>query len=183
MNILRLASKGEDVKILQSKLKDWHIPTGEIDGIYGVLTEEGVKELQSIFMIKVDGIVGKETYLLLDKLDKVKNFIIDEFRCKHCKVARIDINLLLKLEELRVVLGNKPIIVTSGYRCTTYNTRIGGIKNSEHTKGKASDIKMTAVNPSNVYKEADKLFNGVGKYNTFTHVDVGVNRYRWDKTK
>lgn len=183
--VLKRGSRGKEVEVLQTKLKALEIDPGEIDSIFGVLTENAVKELQTIFQIAVDGIVGKETNALLDNLDKIKNFKLNEFRCKHCKELKLNINLLLKLEELRKVLGNKPVIVTSGYRCITYNARVGGIKNSEHTKGNAADIKVSTVTPNEVYKEAAKVFNagGVGKYNTFTHVDVGPNRYRWDKTK
>ena len=35
---------------------------------------------------------------------------------------------------------NKPIYVSSGYRCKELNAAIGGAKNSQHTKGQAIDI-------------------------------------------
>jgi hypothetical protein len=35
---------------------------------------------------------------------------------------------------------NKPIHVSSGYRCKQLNTAIGGAKNSQHTVGQAIDI-------------------------------------------
>lgn len=135
--------------------------------------------MQLIFGLKADGVVGKETTDLLAKLDKVTHFKLDEFRCKHCGVLKLNINLLLKLEELRKQTG--PLTITSGYRCLFWNKKVGGIKNSEHLKGNAADIKAVNMNPNKVHFIADKVFNngGVGKYNTFTHVDVGVNRYRW----
>jgi hypothetical protein len=35
---------------------------------------------------------------------------------------------------------NKPIYISSGYRCKALNTAIGGAKNSQHMKGEALDI-------------------------------------------
>ena len=37
----------------------------------------------------------------------------------------------------------KPIGITSGARCPTYNAKIGGAKASEHTKGNAIDLART----------------------------------------
>lgn len=34
----------------------------------------------------------------------------------------------------------KPIIVTSGFRCKDVNDKVGGSKNSQHTKGQAADL-------------------------------------------
>lgn len=46
----------------------------------------------------------------------------------------------LKLEAVRVLLGNKSIIVTSGYRCPLLNSAIKGSPNSAHMKGLAADF-------------------------------------------
>lgn len=43
------------------------------------------------------------------------------------------------LQPIRDKYG-KSIIVTSGYRCQSLNTRVGGSKTSQHTQGKAADI-------------------------------------------
>jgi zinc D-Ala-D-Ala carboxypeptidase len=44
------------------------------------------------------------------------------------------------LEKLRSALGNKPIVVTSGYRSPALNAAIGGSKNSRHMLGLAVDF-------------------------------------------
>ena len=44
------------------------------------------------------------------------------------------------LEEVRSLLGDKPIIVHSGFRCPELNTVIGGAPSSQHVKGEAADI-------------------------------------------
>lgn len=180
--ILEKGSNGEDVKILQNKLNTLGMDAGEVDGIFGDKTDKAVKELQYIFSLAADGIVGTQTFLLFDKLNQIKNFKLDEFRCRHCKKLKLNINLLLKLEDLRKAIGDKPMIINSGYRCPIHNKAVGGIKNSEHLKGNAADIRVNSLTPNHIYKIADKMFNGVGLYNTFTHVDVGVNKYRWDKS-
>lgn len=39
-------------------------------------------------------------------------------------------------------LYQKPIVITSGYRCEKLNKAIGGVPNSWHTKGNAADIRI-----------------------------------------
>lgn len=180
--ILRLGSKGNDVIVLQTKLNALGLNVGDTDGIYGANTEKQVKELQNIFNLGVDGIAGKKTFDLLSKLDQVKHFKLDEFRCRHCKQLKLDINLLLKLEELRQRTG--PLIINSGYRCPVYNRSkaVGSNDNSQHIRGTAADVKGTRMSASNVYIHSNIVFKdgGVGRYKTFTHVDVRPGRSRWN---
>lgn len=178
--LLRVGSRGEDVKTLQRKLNKLGINAGTVDGIYGNNTVKAVKELQATFGLVVDGIAGRDTFNLLGKLDKIKHFKLDEFRCRHCRKLKLDINLLIKLEELRAKTG--PLIINSGYRCPIHNKNVGGATNSQHLKGTAADVRSTKMNPGQVYNYADKIFSngGVGKYNTFTHVDVRNGRSRWN---
>ena len=53
---------------------------------------------------------------------------------------------------------DKPIVVTSGYRCPKLNACVGGVKNSQHVLGQAADIK--ASTPA----ENGKLFACIKKY-------------------
>jgi len=66
--ILYRGLQGEDVKILQSKLESLGYVVGPIDGIFGPLTERAVKNFQKDHGLKVDGIVGQETYFMLSLL-------------------------------------------------------------------------------------------------------------------
>lgn len=181
-NLLKVGSSGGDVKLLQGKLNVLGLNAGTVDGLYGNNTAKAVKELQSIFGLSADGIAGKNTFSLLDKLDHVKHFKLDEFRCKHCKKLKLDINLLLKLEELRTKTG--PLIINSGYRCPIHNAskEVKGAKNSQHLKGTAADLRGVNMAPNQVYTLSDKVFSngGVGRYKTFTHVDVRPGRSRWN---
>ena len=44
------------------------------------------------------------------------------------------------LEMIRVLLGNKPITITSGFRCSELNAAVGGAYNSAHLYGLAADF-------------------------------------------
>lgn len=182
METIRKGSIGNDVKRLQTILNRFGLNSGEIDGVFGPNTEKATKELQSIFNLSVDGIVGKETWGLLSKLENVKHFKVDEFRCRHCNEVKLSIDLLLKLEELRERTG--PLTINSGYRCPVYNRSkaVGSNDNSQHIRGTASDVRASKMTPNNVYIHANIVFKdgGVGKYNTFTHVDVRGTRSRWN---
>lgn len=46
-------------------------------------------------------------------------------------------NLLEKLRELN---DNKPLNISSGYRCERLNKSVGGVKTSQHLTGQAADI-------------------------------------------
>jgi N-acetylmuramoyl-L-alanine amidase len=58
---LRRGSRGELVKQVQSKLKNWGYYTGAVDGIFGSGTESAVKSFQKKNGLTADGIVGKKT--------------------------------------------------------------------------------------------------------------------------
>ena len=92
--------------------------------------------------------------------------------CKHKKV-HIDLNLVYRLEEIREIIGNKRIDITSGVRCKAENIRSGGDSNSPHLLGKAADIQIKEVKPVEVALMAE-LIEGVriGIYPNHVHIDV-----------
>lgn len=57
------------------------------------------------------------------------------------------------LQPLRERYGN-PIIVNSGYRCTTLNRSVGGASTSQHLRGEAADIVGTSRSKS----ESKRIF-------------------------
>src|SRR5690625_940636 len=180
-----------NIRVVQNNLVD--LGYGALLGKYGVdgkngkMTKGAVLQFQKDYNkrfkknILEDGIAGKQTANAFNQWKRqagnkgTRNFKISEFRCKGSgKLPKngMDNMLLLKLERLRYNLGNKPITINSGYRTPAHNKRVGGASKSQHLYGKAADIVVKGVSPSRVYAAADKLFNGVGKYNTFTHVDT-----------
>lgn len=54
-------SSGEEVKQIQTKLRDWGYYQGSIDGVYGSQTYEAVKSFQSSNGLTADGIAGSQT--------------------------------------------------------------------------------------------------------------------------
>ena len=61
----KYGSTGEEVKQIQTKLKNWGYYTGEIDGIFGSKTLQAVKDFQANNGLTVDGIVGEQTLAAL----------------------------------------------------------------------------------------------------------------------
>ncbi len=57
----KYGSRGEEVKQIQTKLKNWGYYNGSIDGIYGSQTLAAVKKFQSKNGLTVDGIAGQKT--------------------------------------------------------------------------------------------------------------------------
>lgn len=54
-------STGEEVRKIQTRLKEWGYYKGSIDGTYGSKTVRAVREFQRKNNLKVDGIAGPET--------------------------------------------------------------------------------------------------------------------------
>ena len=50
---------------------------------------------------------------------------------------------------------NKPVVISSGYRCPKLNRLVGGVPNSQHQKGEAADIKLYSV------EEGKRWFNWI----------------------
>ncbi|WP_331489650.1 spore cortex-lytic enzyme [Tepidibacter hydrothermalis] len=65
-------SKGDEVKTVQTKLKDWGYYNGSIDGVYGYKMYESVKKFQKKNGLKQDGVVGNETKKALGIQTKTK---------------------------------------------------------------------------------------------------------------
>lgn len=139
------------IKTRQKYLKELGFYTGKVDGIEGHLTKQAYLGLQTTYFSRKkdrDGLYGKNTDILLRSaynLRNSQNFNLQEFKCKcggkYCTgyPAVVDENLVNDLQKLRAHY-DKSVTITSGLRCKTYNAKIGGVKNSSHTKGKAVDI-------------------------------------------
>ena len=59
--VYQQGSRGEVIKTMQRKLKNWGYYKGAVDGIFGSQTREAVKYFQRKNGLKVDGIVGDKT--------------------------------------------------------------------------------------------------------------------------
>lgn len=117
-----------------------------------------------------------------------KNFNFKEFCC-HCYDCNyldscIEAKLIQKLQLIRDYF-NRPVSINSAYRCSQHNQYVGGSKNSQHLKGFAADIVVQGILPNEVQdhliKNQDKLKLTVGRYDSFTHVDVRETPIVFDK--
>jgi uncharacterized protein YcbK (DUF882 family) len=121
------------------------------------------------------------------------NFSLNEFECNcGCKIpdfVKKNIETLAKdLQVLRDTIG-KPIKITNSYRCKEHNQKVGGVKTSQHILGKAADLQVDGMEPKEVADHVEALMKselitkgGVGRYSTFTHVDVRGSNARWNFT-
>lgn len=117
-----------------------------------------------------------------------KNFNSSEFDCpcSKCSETIIDLDHVENLQKLRDRLG-KSIKITSAYRCSDHNKAIGGATSSRHLVGDATDITVAGLSPDQVADICEPSFNGLGRYDTFTHIDsrplTAKGKARWDFRK
>ena len=120
-----------------------------------------------------------------------ENFSLSEFECKcGCKMPNDvfeNIKLLaIQLQEIRDCF-NARIMINSAYRCAKHNSSIGSNNSSQHILGKAADIVIGGNSPDEVADRIESMIEdkelalgGLGRYNTFTHIDIRSKRSRWD---
>ncbi|MED4016147.1 D-Ala-D-Ala carboxypeptidase family metallohydrolase [Sutcliffiella cohnii] len=191
---LREGHSGADVRELQIRVAGWAAdsPTQTyvgVDGQFGPQTTAAVKRFQRAYGLSVDGIVGPQTQAVLNDLERsngTKHFNYSEFHSKdgsgfrggNVSEATVRENvrrMMYKLEAVRVKLGNKPIIVNSGFRSVSHNRNVGGASNSQHTYGIAADIRVSGVSNSTIQNAAKTSgFSGIYSESSFTHMDSRV---------
>jgi len=119
--------------------------------------------------------------------DLSENFSRAEFRCKcgQCDQVGPAPDLIIALQEMRDHFG-QPVTIHSGHRCKAYNRRIGGATFSRHIKGDAADFTVSGVSNNDVQDYLLGKYRGrygIGRYNTFTHLDVRPYQARWDQRR
>ena len=83
-------------------------------------------------------------------------------------------------------IGDKPINVSSAYRCQHHNHNVGGVRDSQHVLGKAADIWVEGYSSYYLGGICQEIFDGVGIYidDDFVHVDMrddgkSIGKYTW----
>ena len=112
-----------------------------------------------------------------------EHFRVYEFACTDgSDPVFISTALVEILENIRQRFG-AAVTVTSGYRTVSYNRTVSGSSStSQHCNGLAADIKVEGVSPAAVADYAEQLLGshgGVGRYGSFTHIDVRADKSRW----
>jgi hypothetical protein len=80
------------------------------------------------------------------------------------------------LEELKTVLGGKPIMVNSAFRSKQVNDAVGSKDTSQHRIGCAADIRVPAMTPDQVVRAviaSDLEFDQViREFDRWTHISI-----------
>lgn len=108
------------------------------------------------------------------------HFKAKEFKCKDkSEYLLVATELIETLEKIRNHF-NAPVIINSGYRTPSWNTKVNGAPDSYHCKGMAADIVVKGHSSREVAKYADTIMEqgGVIRYTNFTHIDVREEKYR-----
>lgn len=155
---LRPGAQGSDVTQLQIRVAGW-VSRGEnlaLDGSYGPATTNAVKRFQAAYGLAADGIAGPATFSKIYSLQDADctpiHFSYSEFD-DNCgannfyggKVSAATVKenirrVMWQLEAMRHKLGDRPLIVTSGFRSVSCNASVGGASNSMHMYGTAADL-------------------------------------------
>ena len=121
------------------------------------------------------------------------NFTLQEFQSKDgASTPEELIPNIVKLAGNLQVIRNEigcSLHINSAYRSPEHNKSIGGVKNSQHTLGKAADIASRNHTPKELYFIISNLIaagkldiKGMGLYKSFVHVDIREDYARWDKS-
>jgi zinc D-Ala-D-Ala carboxypeptidase len=80
------------------------------------------------------------------------------------------------LEDVKILLGGKPIIVNSAFRSKAVNDAVGSKDTSQHRIGCAADIRVPGVTPDEVVRaviasgiEYDQI---IREFDRWTHISV-----------
>lgn len=121
-----------------------------------------------------------------DSTSLTKDFTRAEFQCPcGCGRQMIDTELVDKLQLIRTKV-NRPITITSSYRCIPHNAAVGGSPESQHRYGFAADWRISnrSINPVALGIVAQSVgFGGIGIYwhsmGAFVHADTRGAKATW----
>lgn len=150
---LNQGTSGADVRTLQVRMAGW-VPSGQqmsVDGAYGAQTYNAVRRFQAAYDLPVDGVAGPQTF------NKIYELQDDDCTPIHFTLAEASpncgrgftgnatiranlIRMLWQAEALRHQMGDRPLVVTSGYRDSVCNESVGGSSTSLHHSGLALDL-------------------------------------------
>lgn len=104
------------------------------------------------------------------------NFTEVEFRCRHCGKQAMRPEFMGRLQALRDAY-RKPIIITSGYRCTDHPVEKAKATPGMHSTGLACDVDVQGADAHELMRLAFHLgFTGIGVQQKgagrFVHLDL-----------
>jgi hypothetical protein len=86
------------------------------------------------------------------------------------------VRLAAFLEEVKTVLGGKPVMINSGFRSKQVNDSVGSKDTSQHRIGCAADIRVPGMTPREVVEACIKANIGydqiIEEFGSWTHISV-----------
>ena len=89
------------------------------------------------------------------------------------------VRLAAFLEEVKTVLGGKPVMINSAFRAKLINDAVGSKDSSQHRVGCAADIRVPNMTPDEVVKaviasgiEYDQI---IREFDRWTHISIPNN--------
>jgi hypothetical protein len=80
------------------------------------------------------------------------------------------------LEQLKIILGGKPIMVNSGFRSEAVNNAVGSSNKSDHRRGCAADIRVPGMTPDEVTRaiigSSLEYEQVIREFDRWTHVAI-----------
>ena len=157
-----------NLKQIQALLSYLGYYDGQLDGIWGRLSEEATRAFQSRYGLEADGVFGPATQKRILEVigsgeaprqeetegpawwEDIRYFTRAEFRCKcggrYCNgyPAEMQESVVKIADAAREHFGS-PAHVVSGLRCRQWNAHEGGVANSQHMYGEAIDLRIDGV--------------------------------------
>lgn len=190
MNLKR-GDKGDEVKQLQKLLNELNNAGLDLDGKYGPLTEQAVKDFQTKYNIRIDGIVGPETS---GKLTEAANKKLSESSSKTTITSGADADYITnsELEAIAKTIANiqlgKPYTSQVALaqliydRLTDKKAKYGNLNNVLNSKIFKGQYSKNLPISSTAYKAAKNVFcNGERAFNNqlvnYLGLDSGNSNY------
>ena len=83
------------------------------------------------------------------------------------------------LEQVKTVLGNKPVMINSAFRSKQVNDSVGSKDTSQHRVGCAADIRVPGMTPNQVIQtimQSDIQYDQIiREFDSWTHISIPNN--------
>jgi zinc D-Ala-D-Ala carboxypeptidase len=192
-------ASGEDVRQLQIRISGYpgYGAVLALDGSFGPATRSALIRFQQAYGLSADGVAGSQTFSKIYELQDDDctpiHFTYAELnRCNSdwsggplsASAAKANARIVMwKLEALRHALGDRPLVVNSGFRSYSCNSAAGGSSTSRHLYGDAADLGAGTQGFCTIAKQArnhgfnEILGPGYPDHNDHVHVANKSSRF------